>query len=247
VLVGGLGTRLRPLTFNVPKPLLAVDDKPILQWIIEGLRAGGCREIIMATGYLADAIERFCGDGSRFAVQISYAREREPLGTAGPLSLVRRRIARDEFFILINGDVITGLDFADFLSFARQHDYDLTVGYVHHTYQSPFGVLTVENNEVVHIVEKPEVRSCISSGIYVLKGAALEYVPEATFFSVPDLIHTLQSHHRPVGAYHIRAFWLAIENLGHIERIRKLLNDQTPGLVHANRHSPSFSRGTGRV
>jgi NDP-sugar pyrophosphorylase family protein len=228
VLVGGLGTRLRPLTFAVPKPLLAVGDTPILQFIIEQLKTTGCREIILATGYLAELIEAFCGDGSRFGVQISYVRENEPLGTAGPLSLVRHRIARDEFFILMNGDVVTHLNFLALLHFARQHDYDLTVGYVHHTYRSPFGVLTIEDNEVVAVVEKPEMRSCISSGIYVLKGTALEYIPDGRFFTVPDLIHTLHSSQRPVGAYHIREFWLGIEDLGHIERVRNILHAPTP-------------------
>jgi len=228
VLVGGLGTRLRPLTFAVPKPLLAVGEKPILQLLIEQLKKTGCREIILATGYLAELIETFCGDGTRFGVKISYLREHQPLGTAGPVSLVRDRIAKDEFFILMNGDIVTQLNFLDLLNFARQHDYDLTVGYVHHTYRSPFGVLTIENNEVVEIIEKPQVRYCISSGIYVLKGSVLDYIPDGKFFTVPDLIQKLRSCHRPVGAYHIQEFWLGIEDLGHIEKVRKILNDQTP-------------------
>lgn len=227
VLVGGLGTRLRPLTFAVPKPLLAVGEKPILQLIIEQLKKTGCHEIILATGYLAELIEAFCGDGSRFGVKISYVREERPLGTAGPLSLVRHRFAGDEFFILMNGDVITRLNFLDLLSFARRHDYDLTVGYVHYTCKSPFGVLTVENNEVVEIVEKPEARYCISSGIYTLKGSVLDYIPDGQFFTVPNLIQKLQSCYRSVGAYHIKDFWLGVEDLGHIEKVRNSLHEHS--------------------
>lgn len=227
VLVGGFGTRLRPLTFAVPKPLLAVGEKPILQLIIEQLKEASCTEIILATGYLAELIEAFSGDGARFGIKISYVKESQPLGTAGPVSLVRDRIAKDEFFILMNGDIVTQLNFQHFLSFARRHDYDLTVGYVHHTYRSPFGVLTVDNEEIVAISEKPEVHHCISSGIYVLKGSALEYIPDREYFTVPDLIRKLQSCHRSIGAYHIKEFWLGIEDLGHIERVAQILNGHT--------------------
>jgi len=225
VLVGGQGTRLRPLTFAVPKPLLAVGDKPILQLIIERLRNAGCDEITLATGYLAELVQAFCGDGSRFGVKIYYLQESQPLGTAGPLWQMRESVARDEFFILMNGDIVTQLDFGDFLRFARLRDYDLTVGYVSHTYQSPYGVLTIDsNNEVAGITEKPEIHQSISGGVYALKGAALDYIPDREFFTVPDLIKKLRSRNCPVGAYHIRDFWQGVEELGHIEKAREVLN-----------------------
>jgi len=225
VLVGGMGTRLRPLTFAVPKPLLAVGDKPILQLIIEQLRNAGCDEIALATGYLAELVQAFCGDGSRFGVNIYYLQESQPLGTAGPLWQTRGRIARDEFFILMNGDIITQLDFADFLRFASRRQYDLTVGYVEHTYQSPYGVLAIDSNsEVAGIIEKPEVHQCISGGVYALKGAALDHIPDREFFTMPDLIQKLRSLNRPVGAYHIRDFWVGVEELGHIEKAHEALN-----------------------
>ena len=171
VLVGGLGTRLRPLTFSVPKPLLAIGEKPILQLIIEQLAGSGCQEIILATGYLAELIEAFCGTGVRFGVEVNYLRESQPLGTAGALSLLRERISRDEFFILMNGDIITKLNFTEIINFARSHDYEMTVGYVHYVYKSPFGVLTIDGKgEIVDVAEKPKVRYSISGGIYVLKG-----------------------------------------------------------------------------
>lgn len=224
LLVGGLGTRLRPLTFAVPKPLLAVGEKPIIQLIIERLREVGCQEIILATGYLGNLVEAFCGDGSKFGVQISYVREDQPLGTAGPVSLVRDRFSKDEFFILMNGDIVTKLDFSRLLNFARQYDYDLTVGYVHRTYSSPYGVLTIDKHEIAGIAEKPEIHQCVSSGIYVLKGTVLDLVPDNEFFTIPDLINKLRLHNRPVGAYHIEEFWLGIEELGHLEKVRDVLN-----------------------
>ncbi len=229
VLVGGRGTRLRPLTFAVPKPLLAVGDKPILQLIIDRLKQAGCHEIILATGYLSQLIEAFCGDGSKFGVSISYIEEPQPLGTAGPVSLVRDRIGRDEFFILMNGDIVTKLNFLSLVDFAREHDYDLTVGYVDHTYQSPYGVLTIDEHEIVGITEKPEVHQCVSSGIYVLKGSTLDVIPDGECFTIPDLIQKLRFNNRPVGAYHIEEFWLGIEELYDIEKARSVLDGQLEG------------------
>src|SRR5260370_7492167 len=112
ILVGGLGTRLRPLTFSIPKPLLPVGEKPILQLIIEQLRASGVSELILATGYQAELIQAFCGDGSKLGVRIRYVKEPTALGTAGPLSLVRDHFRENEFFLLMNGDILTQLHFA---------------------------------------------------------------------------------------------------------------------------------------
>src|SRR5258708_38220682 len=132
ILVGGLGTRLRPLTFSIPKPLLPVGEKPILQIIIEQLRASGVSELILATGYQAELIQAFCGDGSKLGVRISYVKEPTALGTAGPLSLVRGHFRENKFFLLMHGDILTQLDFRSFLSYAQEDDCDLLVGYTKH-------------------------------------------------------------------------------------------------------------------
>jgi len=241
VLVGGLGTRLRPLTFAVPKPLLAIGEKPILELLIGHLCRAQVREIILATGYLSELIETFCGDGSRFGVEITYVKEPQRLGTAGPLSLLRDRIADDEFVILLNGDIVTQLDLRDFVAFSRQSDYELTVAYVHHTYQSPFGVLSIENHQVVGITEKPEVRSCVSSGIYCLKGSALNYIPDGQYFSIPELIDKMRSCNRPIGAYPIREFWMSIEHLEDIDTAVRTLNG--PPAASSSGSLPESSAG----
>ncbi len=217
LLVGGRGTRLRPLTFAVPKPLIAIGEKPILHLILEQLKRAGFEDIVLATGYLAELIESFCADGSRFGVRVTYIREKQPLGTAGPLSLLRPAIARDEFFLLMNGDVVTTLDFAALLNFCRRQDYELAVAYTQHIYQSPYGVLSIENGEIVDVVEKPELRQTISTGIYALKGSALDYIPDGKFFTMPDLIHNLRASGRRVGAYPIEGLWRGIEDLDDVE------------------------------
>jgi NDP-sugar pyrophosphorylase family protein len=213
ILVGGLGTRLQPLTFSIPKPLLPVGDKPLLQIVIEYLRAGGVDEIVLATGHHAELIRAFCEDGRKFGVEIDYVDEREPLGTAGPLSLVRGRFSGSERFIVMNGDVLAKPEFRQMVQFAERHGYELTVGYTRHVYESPFGVLSLEDDRVVRIVEKPRSEYPISAGIYVVSPSVLDLVPDATFFTMPELITALISSGRPVGAYRIDQFWIGLETI----------------------------------
>ena len=229
VLVGGLGTRLRPLTFSIPKPLLPVGERPILQLIIEQLRDAGIRDIVLATGYQAELIHAFCGDGSRFGVNVTYVHENTPLGTAGPLALVRDRVRPGEMVVLMNGDILTKLDFAQFVDRARRSDCDLMVGYTTHLYKSPFGVLQIEHGLVTGVVEKPTQEYAISAGIYCVKSAGIAHVPNGTFFTVPDLIHALLAAGKTVGTYHIAECWIGLESIQHFEEaLRELSNAPIP-------------------
>jgi len=212
ILVGGFGTRLRPLTFSIPKPLLPVGEKPLLQIVIEQLRGYGIDEVILATGYQAELIHAFCGDGSRFDVDVSYVHEEEPLGTAGPLSLVREQVAAGGRFILMNGDVLTRLDFSRMIDFAERGDFELTTGYTTYVYESPFGVLSLDGDRVQGIVEKPRSEYPISAGIYVVSPTVLDVVPDG-FFTMPELMSALVAARRPVGAFHIEEFWIGLETI----------------------------------
>ena len=223
LLVGGLGTRLRPLTFSIPKPLLPVGETPILQIIIERLRDADIREIILATGYQAELIQAFCGDGSKFGVAVDYVKEEKPLGTAGPLALIRARVAEDEYFVLMNGDILTSVDFRGLTDFARSRRCDLTVGYTTYSYRSPFGVLAIEEDRVKGIVEKPAHDYLISTGIYCLRGAALQHVPSGEFFTMPDLIRRFIDAQKPIGAYRIREAWMGLESITHFEEAVRAL------------------------
>lgn len=228
ILVGGLGTRLRPLTFSIPKPLLPVGEKPILQLIIEQLRESGIRELILATGYQAELIQAFCGDGSKLGVKISYVKEPSALGTAGPLSLVRNHFEENEFFLLMNGDILTRLDFSSFAARAREEDCDLLVGYTKHVYRSPFGVLSIMDRKITGIVEKPSQEFPISAGIYCVKATVLPLVPVNTFFTVPDLIERLLTAKRKVSAYYIQECWIGLESTEHFEEAVKELQSAPP-------------------
>jgi NDP-sugar pyrophosphorylase family protein len=225
LLVGGLGTRLRPLTFSIPKPLLPVGERPIVQIIIEQLRDAGIDELILATGYQAELVEAFCGDGSKFGVSISYVKEPAPLGTAGPIGLVRDRIAPDEHFLLMNGDILTQLDFRAFTDAARADHLDLLVGYTSYVNTLPFGVLTIRDGLVEGVVEKPSQEYLVSAGIYCVRASAMPLVPDGVFFTVPDLMKALISAGRKVGGYHIRESWMGLEHADHFEQaVRELVN-----------------------
>jgi NDP-mannose synthase len=228
LLVGGMGTRLRPLTFSIPKPLLPVGERPILQIIIEQLRGAGFDEIILATGYQAELIHAFCGDGSRFGVSVTYVREEVPLGTAGPLSLVRARIAPGEYLLLMNGDILTEADFGALVATARARQWQLGVGYTTYVYTSPFGVLSIRDGRVEGVVEKPSQEYLISAGIYCVSAEALAFVPDGKFFTVPDLIRALLAAGRSVGAWHIRESWIGLESVEQFEEAVRRLSE-APG------------------
>lgn len=223
ILVGGLGKRLRPLTFSIPKSLLSVGGKkPILQTIIEHLIKFDVNKIIFSTGYLSELIEVFCGDGSKYGITFHYTKEDIPLGTAGPLSLMRHLIDKKEDFILMNGDIITDLDFSKMVAFHKMKKYPLTVGYTKFIYKSPFGVLKIAEDKIKRITEKPSMKYLISSGIYILNSSALKYIPDNTFFSVPELINKLLARGENVGAYYIHEFWCGIEDIFDLEVVSSL-------------------------
>jgi NDP-sugar pyrophosphorylase family protein len=229
VLVGGFGTRLRPLTFSIPKPLLPVGDRPLIEIVIERLRTHGVQEVILATGYHAELIRAFCDDGRKFGVDISYVHEQEPLGTAGPLSLVRGQFEPDERFILMNGDVLTRLDFGRMAEFGAKGGYDLVTGYTSYEYQSPFGVLSVEGDRITGIVEKPRTEYPVSAGIYVVKGSILDLVPDGSFYTMPELISALLAAGCEVGAFRIDELWIGLETIARfdeaIQRLQELSDD----------------------
>src|ERR1051326_6512110 len=226
ILVGGLGTRLRPLTSSVPKPLLCVGERPILEIIIERLKRYGIDALVLATGYQAEAVRALCGDGSRFGVTIRYVHEEKPLGTAGPLSLARTLLSGEELFLVMNGDIITDLDFSSFVDAARTGGCDLTVACTNHVYRSPYGVLRLDGGAVVGVEEKPEQTFTVSAGLYCLRAGALELVPDGQFFTIPDLMNRLIAAGRRIEAYRIDGLWVTVENItdlpGALDAVKRL-------------------------
>ncbi|MFZ5993884.1 MAG: sugar phosphate nucleotidyltransferase [Thermodesulfobacteriota bacterium] len=224
ILAGGKGVRLRPLTFSIPKPLLPVGENPILDIMLSNLKKSGINEVILSIGYQGEIIQAFCADGSKYELSIRYINEDKPLGTAGPLSLMLDCFDPEDDFLLINGDIYTHLVFQDLIEFHKKGRYSLTVAYKDFEYQSPYGVLVIEGDKLSGIVEKPKTIYKISSGIYVLNASVLNCIPHDMYFTMPELINVLLQEGREIGTYHIREFWLGIEQIKDFDKALAELN-----------------------
>jgi NDP-sugar pyrophosphorylase family protein len=214
VLAGGLGTRLRPLTFAVPKPLIPVGERPILEILVENLKGHGVSDIYLAVGYRAELIQVYFQDGSQFGVSIHYSREDKRLGTAGPLRLIRDRFRLSEPVLVMNADIMTNLDFQAFYQEHLKEAAAITVGIRPYEHLVPYGVVQMDGKKIRGIEERPKLPFYINCGIYVVSPDVLDLVPKNEFFDMPDLIGTaVRSGHAVLG-YMIREEWVAIESLG---------------------------------
>ncbi|ABC45760.1 nucleotidyltransferase family protein [Salinibacter ruber] len=205
LMAGGLGTRLRPLTDDCPKPLLEVGDKPILETILEGFIAHGFHRFYLSVNYKAGMIEDYFRDGSNWGVDISYVHEEKRLGTAGPLSLLPER--PDETMIVMNGDLLTKLNFTHLLDFHREHGAVATMCVREHETQVPYGVIETDDQSMEGIEEKPTERYFVNAGIYVLEPETLGYVPENEFFDMPDLFKRLIDEGKEATVFPVREYW----------------------------------------
>ena len=216
ILAGGLGTRLRPFTQVIPKPLLPIGDQSVLEIQIERLRTHGFDEIFLATSYKAEYIRKFFGDGSQYGVKITISKEEEPLGTAGPLSLLRQHL--DEPFVLMNGDVLSLVDFGKMYEFACRTETALTVGLKRWITPFAFGRIEFDGDFVRSVEEKPDMVSHILAGIYVLTPDALRRIPNGEYFGLDQLIHGMLADGDPVAKYEIHEYWLDIGQIDDYEK-----------------------------
>jgi dTDP-glucose pyrophosphorylase len=205
LMAGGLGTRLRPLTNECPKPLLEVGDKPILETIIEGFRSHGFHRFYLSVNYKADMIEDYFGDGSTWGADITYVHEDKRLGTAGPLSLLPER--PDETLIVMNGDLLTTLNFAHLLDFHHEQDSAATMCVREYEVQVPYGVVETNDQQMVGLDEKPVHRHFVNAGIYVLEPHTLDCVPANAFFDMPDLFEALIERGETASVFPVREYW----------------------------------------
>ena len=208
ILAGGRGTRLRPFTSAMPKPLVPVGDHPIIEIILRQLRRHGFREVIVSTGHLAELIEAFCGDGRRWGLRVRYVRETKPLSTAGALKNIRGLGSR---FLTINGDILTTLDFR---SLVRHHDKTgnaATLALRERTHVVSFGVLELDaRGRVRSYTEKPRHDYLVSMGVNVFDRRALRHIREGEALGIPELVGRLLSAGEQVGGFTNKAEWLDI-------------------------------------
>ncbi len=217
MLVGGEGRRLMPLTANTPKPLLKIGDKPILETIVEQFAAAGLRTFTFAVNHQAEMIRRHFGDGSRFGVSIDYVEERKRLGTAGPLSLLPKGLEHP--VIVMNGDLLTKVDFGALLRFHEAEGCLATVCVREYDFQVPFGVVSMKGHRLEAIVEKPTHHFFVNAGIYVVNPKALSLLKRGQNCGMPDFLERVRRG-RPgsVGCFPVREYWIDIGRVDEYKR-----------------------------
>jgi len=220
LMVGGLGTRLRPLTEHTPKPMLKVGNKPILETIIVNFKKYGFTNIILCVSYKSEIIEEYFKDGSEFGVNIEYIHENKRMGTAGALSLIKTSL--DEPFFVMNGDLLTDINFENMMDYHLSNHSVATMGVREYDFQVPYGVVNVEGQNILNIEEKPVHKFFVSAGIYVLSSAILQYIPKNEFYDMPTLFEKVIEEKKKSISFLIHEYWL---DIGRIEEFEKANNE----------------------
>lgn len=216
LLAGGLGSRLRPVTEERPKPLVEVGNRPILETILETLIDQGFHQFHLSVNYKAEMIEEYFGDGSEWGVDIRYLRENQRLGTAGPLGLLPERPSLP--LVVMNGDLLTKLDFNQLLEYHRDHEGSATMCVRDYDIQVPFGVVETEEHRIVGVEEKPTERYFINAGIYVFEPEVLELVPEDEHLDMTELFAKLTREDGTPAVFPIREYWMDVGRPSDLEK-----------------------------
>lgn len=223
IVAGGYGKRLLPLTEHVPKPMLPVGDRPLLERTVEQLRQSGIQEVNLTTHYLPESIMQHFGDGEDFGVRMTYSKEGEPLGTAGGLTLVEKPTGPS---LVINGDILTGVSYQRMLRYHQKHGAVLTMGVRVHEVEVPFGVVECDGARVTDLQEKPALTFLINAGIYLLEPAAYDFIPKQQRFDMTDLIRRLMDEGQVVVSFPIFEYW---QDVGRHDDYRQVQEDLNSG------------------
>lgn len=220
LMAGGIGSRLRPLTANCPKPMLKVGAKPLLETIIESFMEHGFHNFYISVNYLADMVKDYFEDGSEWGICINYIEETQPLGTAGALGLLPPE-ALIKPAIVMNGDILTGVNFTSLLKFHQQHQSAATMCVREWQYQVPYGVIKSDGHQILSITEKPTEHYFVNAGIYILDTAAFSMIKQGEYLDMPTLFNQLIQAHQPTSLFPIREYWLDIGQHHDFERANK--------------------------
>ena len=219
LMAGGLGTRLRPLTDKIPKPLLKVGSKPILETILESFLDAGFHRFYFAVNYKSQMIEDYFGDGNRFGAEIEYLHEKKRMGTAGALYFLPE--APKEPILVMNGDLLTKVDFGEFLDYHMEQDAAATMAVREYNYQVPYGVIDFNGERIAAIREKPSYSFFVNAGIYVLSPEAVACVNKEEFFDMPQLFDALIAAGKKTTVYPVREYWLDIGRMDDFQRAQE--------------------------
>jgi len=218
VMAGGFGQRLRPLTEDVPKPMLLVGDRPLLEHIIAQLSESGIHKVNITTHYRPEKITEHFGDGSTFGVELNYVNEEQPLGTAGALGLMAES---EEPLLVINGDVLTRIDFRALMTYHHEHQADLTVAVRKYEIKVPYGVIECEGAIVSNLREKPLMSFFVNAGVYLLQPGVRRFITNGERLDMTDLIQRLLDAGRKVASFPVLEYWLDIGQLTDYEQAQE--------------------------
>jgi mannose-1-phosphate guanylyltransferase len=205
---GGKGTRLRPYTFIMPKPMMPVGDQPVIEVLLKWMRRWGIKDAYITTGYLGHLIKAHCNDGCQFDMSIKYSEESEPMGTIGALRLLDEWL--DDTFFTLNGDLITNINLRDFYNYHKSHDGSITVGVTEKIVKVDLGVLDCKEQFMTGFREKPELNYNVSMGIYCMEPEVLKLIPRGVPFGFDDLMHEMLANNLPVHVFQHKGLWLDI-------------------------------------
>lgn len=220
ILAGGLGERLRPLTKIIPKPLLPVGEQSVLEISLLTMKKSGIDEIFVALNYQSELFRAFLSDGSKWGLTIRCSQEEFPLGTAGPIALFAEELR--EPFVIMNGDILTSLDFGDLMAAHRRTGAALTVATKQITLPLRYGVVDTVEGRITALREKPNVHAEVVAGIYACNPEAIRYIPTGKSFSMIDLMNVLIAEGLPVYQYQLHDYWLDIGQMDDYERAQEL-------------------------
>ena len=219
ILAGGLGMRLRPFTETIPKPLLPIGEKAVLEIQIDHLKRYGFNEIFLATNYMSEYIENFFGDGQKYDVKLKVSKEKKQLGTAGPVKLLK-----DEFkdpFLVMNGDILTQLNYKKLYEFALSKETLLTIAIKEIITPFDFGNIFYQGDYVTGIEEKPNLRNMILAGVYIFKPEVMDLIPDDEYYGMDDLIRKMLKLNYPITKYEFEEYWLDIGRFDDFEKAQK--------------------------
>jgi len=226
---GGLGTRLRPYTLVLPKPLMPVSGTPVIEMLLKWLRRNGVHDAYITTGYLGHLLKALCGDGSQWDMNITYSEEPEPLGTVGALTLLEKEL--DQTFMVLNGDLITDLNINAFKTFHESHGGLLTVGVTNKTVNVDLGVLDVNDSVVTGFHEKPTLNYTVSMGIYFMQPEILDFIPAGVPFGVDNLIHAMLDKGEKVHVFQHDGMWMDIGRPEDFETAQEVFEENRKTLL----------------
>lgn len=222
LMAGGKGTRLKNLTMQTPKPLLKIGEKPILENILNSFLSQGFRKFVISLGYLGDKIRSYFGDGTKWGCEIDYTYETKPLGTAGALSLIKE--TPQDPIIVMNGDILTQVDFSSLLHFHKQEKACGTMCVREEEFTFPYGVVEITKTEISSISEKPQLKHFVNSGIYVLNPECFPLIPKDRFFNMTSLFSELVNHKLKAMPYILHEYWI---DIGRPEEFNRAIKDFT--------------------